>query len=165
VPVGGALRCGSVRLVVAVLSAGVLLFASFAPPAGARTHAATTVWYWTPALCKSSLRKEGMQLYDGRTFNVADAYCVGWGGPTYCEWSSGYRYRLYTRFTAYVRSYDSTVRTFTLKPTSGNGGYTASGIRVIGHEPSSSRFNALVQPIAHALAALEQQKGCARYSP
>ncbi len=152
------------RLLAIVIAAAAVI-AACTPAAQARTHSGATIWYWTPALCKSSLRKEGMEISDGRTFNVADAYCVGWGGTTYCEWSSGYRYRLYTRFTAYVRSYDGTVRTFTLKPTNGKGGYSATGIRALGHEPSSAKFNAFVQPIAHALAAAEQQKGCAPYSP
>ena len=153
------------RLLLAIVAAAVGLVAVYASVAQARVDRGASTWYWTPALCKSNLRQEGMEISDGRTFNVADAYCVGWGGPVYCEWSSGYRYRLYTRFTAYVRSYDGTVRTFVLKPTNGKGGYSATGIRALGHEPSSARFNALVQPIAHALAATEQQKGCARYSP
>lgn len=130
---------------------------------GATSRNATT-WYWTPALCKSELGKEGMQLADGRTFYVANAYCVGWGGERYCEWSSGHRYRLYKRFTAYVRSPDSTVRTFTLWPTSGHGGYSASGVKVLGHEANAARFNALVQPIAAVLARAQQQRGCAPYT-
>lgn len=153
------------KVSLALAVGAVALVAAYTPAADAHVQRGATVWYWTPALCKSSLRKEGMEISDGRTFYVADAYCVGWGGNTYCEWSSGHRYRLYTRFTAYVRSYDGTVRTFVLKPTSGRGGYSATGIRALGHEPSSAKFNELVQPLAHVLAAQEQQKGCAPYSP
>jgi len=149
-----------VLLAVAATAAAVV-----AATASAMPETESTTWYWTPGLCKSALIHGGMELADGRTFYVANAFCVGWGGPVYCEWSSGYRYRLYTRFTAYVRSWDGTIRTFTLKPTNRSSGYTASGIKALGHEPSASRFNSFVAPIAHSLAATEQQRGCARYSP
>src|SRR5262249_11235905 len=115
---------GNARLLV-LLALAAALVAVGAQAAGARSG---TKWYWTPALCKSSLRNNGMQLANGHYFYAANAYCIGTGGPVYCEWSSGYRYRLHSRFTAIARSYDGVVRIFTLVPTSGDGGYSASNI-------------------------------------
>ena len=131
----------------------------------AATRSADTTWYWTPGLCKSSLVKYGMQFTDGRVFHVANAFCVGTGGMTTCEWSSGHRYRLYDRFVAFVRSYDGVVRSFVLHPTARSAGYRADSFKLLGRESSGPRFTSLVKPIATALARLEQQKGCGAYSP
>lgn len=121
-------------------------------------------WYWTSFWCKNELQQQGMELYDGRTFNVAKAYCVGKGGLATCEWSSNYRTRLYTEFTVIARSYDGTVRIFTLD-TNGKTGYRATNIRAVAHEENPYRFAGYVSTLTHDLAVTENAKGCARYTP
>ncbi|HEY2776874.1 MAG TPA: hypothetical protein VGI77_03155 [Gaiellaceae bacterium] len=149
-------------VLLAVVAAAALLVSA---PSSAQTQTGKTTWYWTPGLCKSELAKFGMQLTDGRVFHVANAFCVGSGGTATCEWSSGRRYRLYDRFSAFVRSNDGVVRTFVLHPTARSAGYRADSFKALGREPNATRFNTLVRPIATALARMEQQKGCAPYSP
>src|SRR4051794_10436087 len=107
-----------------------IAFVGFASVATRSDASSTTKWYWTPGLCKTNLQTAGMQIDDGRTFNVAKAFCVGWGGTTWCEWSSGYRYRLYAAFTVYARSYDGVVRQFNLY-TRGKDGYRAEHLKVL----------------------------------
>lgn len=148
-------------LVVAVAAAFLLGSAS---TSSAQTQSVRTTWFWTPGLCKSSLVKYGMQFTDGRVFHVASAFCVGTGGVKTCEWSSGHRYRLYDRFVAFVRSNDGVVRSFVLHPAAKDG-YRADTFKVLGRESDSTRFTNLVRPIATALAQIEQQKGCAAYTP
>ena len=149
-------------ILIAAVAAELLL--GSASTSNAQTRSVRTTWYWTPGLCKSSLVKYGMQFTDNRVFHVANAFCVGSGGVKTCEWSSGHRYRLYDRFVAFVRSYDGVVRSFVLHPTAKDG-YRADTFKVLGRESDSTRFNTLVRPIATALARIEQQKGCAPYSP
>jgi hypothetical protein len=105
-----------------------------------------------------------MEISDGRTFNIAKAFCVGWGGTQWCMWSSNYFYRVHGAFTAYARSYDGVVRQFDLYTVSKTG-YRAENIRALAVGVTPERFNAVVQSYASALARLEQQKGCAKYSP
>lgn len=121
-------------------------------------------WYWTPGWCKHVLQNYGMELSDGRTFNVAKAFCVGEGGPSTCEWSSGYQFRLYSAFNAISRSFDGTVRVFVLHAT-GRQSYQATNIRAVANIPDPYRFEAFVAPLTHEWAAEEHQKGCAPYQP
>lgn len=134
----------------------------------ASAHAASTrvnsPWYWTSGVCKSVLQSSGMQLADGRTFNVAKAFCVGKGGLKTCQWSSGHRTRLYTDFYAFARSYDGVVRTFQLR-THGKDDYRSWDIKALGREPNAQKFSDFVAPLAAALAQQELTKGCAPYSP
>jgi hypothetical protein len=67
---------------VAVVAAAL---AAAAYPAAA-SSANTSKWYWTPGVCKSELHNYGVQFGDGRTFNVQQAYCVGF--HNHC-WLSG----------------------------------------------------------------------------
>jgi hypothetical protein len=127
------------------------------------THAAVP-WYWTPSLCKSNLQRYGMKLSDGRTFNVAKAFCVGKGGTQWCMWSSSHSTRLYGAFTAYARSFDGVVRQFDLFTVTREN-YRALNIRSLATNISPARFNAVVQPYATAQAAREHEKGCANYIP
>ncbi|HST17791.1 MAG TPA: hypothetical protein VLK36_08995 [Gaiellaceae bacterium] len=132
-------------------------------PVAAQASVATD-WYWTPGLCKSQLKHYATVLGDGRTFYNANAYCVGTGGVSTCEWSSGHRYRLYKEFTVFVRAFDGTVRTFTLTPAAKDN-YHGKNIRALGHVESSAKFDSFVAPLAAAAARAQQQKGCAPYTP
>jgi hypothetical protein len=146
------------RLVVVAIAVAVPLGASSESAAAPAEHD----WYWTPALCKSLLQQHGMELADGRRFFVANAFCVGLGGSQNCMWSSGRRYRLYAQFVAFTRSYDGAVRTFDLRTTDRRD-YSATNIRLLGHEPSVARFRALIAPLASSLARQQHGKGCAPY--
>jgi hypothetical protein len=137
-----------------MLAVSAALVAATAPAAQAAP------WYWSPGWCKSMLKKYGVQLGDGRTFNVESAYCIGQGGPSTCMWSSGYGQRLYSRFLVFVRSWDGAARMFTMHP-SGRTGWAGMGqTHLLGHV-SSARFNEIVAPYAHQAAINAQQLGCA----
>lgn len=154
------MKAGTLAALAAVTLTVVLTPAA----AQASSGSAATDWYWTPGLCKSELKHYGTALADGRTFYNANAYCVGMGGATTCEWSSGHRYRLYKQFTVFVRAFDGTVRSFMLAPAAKDD-YRATDIKALGHVASSAKFDSFVAPLAAAAARSQQQKGCAPYSP
>jgi hypothetical protein len=104
-----------------------------------------------------------MRLDDGRAFRIAQALCVGKGGPASCEWNAGYTRRLYNHFVAFGRSYDGVVRGFDLYPVNRNG-YRAEGIELASsHRLTAARFLSLYGSISSSLARIELEKGCARY--
>ena len=117
-------------------------------------------WYWSPGLCKSSLHQYGMQLDDGRTFGIAESFCVGKGGAASCAWNNGHVRRLYNHFVVFARSFDGIVRGFDLYPT-GRNSFRALSIRQLGREPTPAHFNRTFGQIATALSHRENQKGCA----
>jgi hypothetical protein len=121
---------------------------------------AVTGWYWSPGVCKSSLHQYGMRLDDGRTFRIAESFCVGKGGIGSCAWNSGHVGRLYNHFVVFARSYDGLVRGFDLYPT-GRAAYRAEGVRQLGREPTASHFNHVFGQIAVDLSRRENAKGCA----
>jgi hypothetical protein len=144
------------RLTVAAIAV-VAVCASAAQAAG--THSSGD-WHWTPGLCKSVLKQRTIELADGRTFNVADSYCVGVGGLRTCMWSSGYRYRLYNEFVAFTRAYDGTVRSLRVYVTDRRDGRVAD-IRAYGREADGAAFRTLIAPVAEALARRQHDLGCA----
>src|SRR5437868_7071874 len=98
------------KSVIVILAAVIAttVFASTARPSS------TSGWYWTPGACKSELHNYGVQIGDGRTFNVAAAFCVGL--HNHCWFNDGLR--RYKVFIAVVRSYDGVVRSLQLTVTS-----------------------------------------------
>jgi hypothetical protein len=125
----------------------------------ARPSAAGT-WYWSAGLCKSSLRQYGMRLDDGRTFRIAQSYCVGKGGAG-CEWNASHTRRLYDHFVVFARSPDGGVRGFDLYPT-GQSSYRALHIELLDRH-TAAEFDRLFASIAASAARLELEKGCAPY--
>jgi hypothetical protein len=117
-------------------------------------------WYWSPGVCKSSLHRYGMRLDDGRTFRIAQSFCVGKGSTGSCAWNSGHVRRLYNHFVVFARSPDGIVRGFDLYPT-GRNTYRAQGIRQLGREPSGAHFTRAFGQIASDLSRRENEKGCA----
>jgi hypothetical protein len=117
-------------------------------------------WAWSPGLCKSNLKRFGVELTDGRTFKIADAFCVGRGGQSHCQWNSSYTKRLYDAFFVVVRSYDGVVRIANLY-TTGEREYELDGIRVIGREASSRAFKTRAGNVTWRIARQEHEKGCA----
>jgi hypothetical protein len=105
-----------------------------------------------------------MRLTDGRFFHVAQSFCIGKGGPGFCEWNSAHAKRLYDHFVVFARSYDGAVRGFDLYPTSRDS-YRAAGINVVGHDTSPAHFNRFYGSLAAALARRELTKGCAPNQP
>jgi hypothetical protein len=155
-------RRGGVRLATLVAIAGLTAVAAAAPP-GTSSAATTGAWYWSSGLCKSNLMRYGMRLDDGRTFHIAQALCVGKGGPAFCEWNASHTLRLYDRFSVFARSPDGVVRGFDLYPT-GRKSYRAERIELA----SSSRmaaelFDRLLKGVASGAARIELEKGCAPY--
>jgi len=112
-------------------------------------------WYWTPGACKSELKNFGVKLGDGRTFNVANAFCVGY--HNHC-WLSGGVHR-YKVFATVVRSYDGIVRLFQLTVT-GKDTWSGTPPRIVQHSMSEAQFNAKYGPTAWAVASSENQAGC-----
>src|SRR5262249_39631038 len=146
-----------ITLRVLVVTAAAAAAATVA--AQASTAARATDWFWSPGLCKSRLHQYGMQIDDGRTFGVAQSFCVGRGGSAHCEWTSANHVkRLYNRFLVVARSSDGVVRRFDLIPT-GKLKYRATGIKSLGHADSAARFNTVVVHLATVAAQQEQQKG------
>jgi hypothetical protein len=117
-----------------------------------------TKWYWSPGYCKSVLIHNGVAFDDGRTFNIERAYCIGVGGQATCEW--WYGERQYTTFTAFVRSYDGTVRVLLNFKTTGHGGFRFYDSRLLARYASPSQFASTYGPAASRTAASEQAKGC-----
>jgi hypothetical protein len=123
--------------------------------------AAGSDWLWSPGLCKSRLIDYGVELGDGRTFNVAQAYCVGIGGLQHCEWTSArHAKRLYDSFYAAVRSYDGVVRTLVLRPTAKDH-WKGSQLELVARGMSERRFVRAYGSATLSVAARENDKGCA----
>lgn len=118
-----------------------------------------TVWYWSPAWCKSTLHHGGIKFDDGRTFNIQQAYCIGAGGVQTCSWSSDHTTRQFRRFSVLARAYDGTVRAFTLT-TTGRSTFRATNFRAY-RKYAVEPFIALALPYAAQVARVEQAKGCA----
>ncbi len=110
-------------------------------------------------MCKSRLQTYGIQLYDGRTFYVAKAFCIGYGGRQYCEWNDGYTARLYSRFYVIARSYDGVVRSMDLEPL-GRNNYRVWNVVMRFRYMDPYRFAAYNNVIAPAFAKAELEKGC-----
>lgn len=62
------------RLVLTV--AVVLATVAAAAPASAHPPGSGK-WSWTPALCKSELKRYGVRIDDGRTFRATTVFCAG----------------------------------------------------------------------------------------
>lgn len=61
---------------IAVAVAVVLAAVAVAAPAEAHPPGSGK-WSWTPALCKSELKKYGVRIDDGRTFRATTVFCAG----------------------------------------------------------------------------------------
>jgi hypothetical protein len=117
-------------------------------------------WYWTPGWCKSFLHSTGVQINDGRTFHVQQAFCAGRGGLATCQWSNGFGVRRYNNFFVLIRSYDGTVRTFELHPTARDN-FSVTGIRALGHL-GLTEFDVRAGGLVAKTAAQAQALGCAK---
>jgi hypothetical protein len=152
-------RGAEMKRTMAVLTSSVVT--ALAVGAGS---AAGSDWLWSPGLCKSRLTDYGVELGDGRTFDVAQAYCVGIGGPEHCEWTGPSRSkRLYDSFYAAVRSYDGVVRTLVLRPTAKDR-WRGSRLQLVARGMSSRRFVRSYGSATLSMAARENDKGCAEHS-
>jgi hypothetical protein len=137
-----------VILVIAWTAAGA---ATTAPAHGA----SSSNWYWTPGACKSELQTRGVQFYDGRTYNVQRAFCVGL--HNHCWVSAGLR--RYKVFIAVMRSYDGIVRRFQLTVT-GRKSWTGTPARIIEHYMTADQFYYAYGSAAWSVATTENQGGC-----
>ena len=91
--------------VVALAGAIVATALAAAVFAGTARSANTSAWYWTPGACKSELHNYGVQIGDGRTFNVQQAYCVGY--HNHCWLNAGLRrYKVYRLHVGIFQSMD-----------------------------------------------------------
>ncbi len=156
-------RCVKPRPISALLVGLAVLLAALAAAGSASAAPATaSTWYWNPAWCKQVLQKYGIRLDDGRTFRVAKAYCVGRGGPAYCEWNSSHTSRDYSGFIGITRSPDGAVRIFYMSTTSRTN-FRATNIRAVGREPNPAKFAAYADQLSRSYAKREHEKGCAPY--
>ena len=138
-------------LAIAVLAATIAAGMFIAP---ARSTSRSN-WYWTPGACKSELQNYGVQIGDGRTFNVAKAFCVGL--HNHCWLDRGLR--RYKVFIAVARCYDGVVRRMQLTVT-GHNSWTGSPLRIIEPYMSAAEFNAAYGPAAWTVATNENAAGC-----
>jgi hypothetical protein len=123
--------------------------------AGAARSATTSSWYWTPGACKSELHNYGVQIGDGRTFNVQQAYCVGF--HNHCWLNGGLR--RYKVFAVVARSYDGVVRLFQLTVT-GHKTWSGSKGKIIEQYMSAGQFANRYGNAAWSVASRENQGGC-----
>jgi hypothetical protein len=137
--------------------AGVALIACLAAISFSATASAgsTSTWYWSPSACKAMLQDHGVQIGDGRNFNVAKAYCVGF--HDHCWLSDGLR--RYKVFDTVERSYDGVVREMHLTVT-GHNTWSGSHLHIIEQSMSAAQFNAGYGPAAWAVATRENSAGC-----
>ena len=140
------------RISAAVSLVSALAAIAFAAPASARQASS---WYWTPGACKSELQNHGVAIGDGRTFNVAKAFCVGL--HNHCWLSRGLR--RYKVFYAVMRSYDGVVREMQLTVTSHHT-WSGSKLKIIDQKMSADRFVESYGSAAWSVAAQENQGGC-----
>jgi hypothetical protein len=147
-----ALRRHTMKVVAAVLLVSALVAVGYSSPAGA---ASASTWYWSPAACKAELQNHGVAISDGRTFNVAKAYCVGL--HNHC-WLND-RLRRYKVFDTVMRSYDGVVREMLLTVT-GHNTWSGSHMRIIEQRMSLARFNGTYGPAAWTVATNENAAGC-----
>lgn len=117
--------------------------------------AGSSTWYWTPAACKSELQNHGVKISDGRTFNVAKAYCVGL--HNHCWLNGGLR--RYKVFDTVMRSYDGVVREMLLTVTSHHT-WSGSRMHIIDQGMSLARYNNTYGPAAWGVAKQENAAGC-----
>lgn len=117
--------------------------------------------YWSPGWCKSVLQQTGVDVGDGRSFNVSKAFCIGRGGRE-CEWDAEYPSRDYRSFLVIARSYDGNVRGWTLLVT-GRNTWSGRNLRLLGHIPDPYRFAVFGQGMANDLARVGHEKGCMPY--
>jgi len=122
---------------------------------GAAAAVTASDWYWTPGACKSILQTQGVQISDGRTFNVAKAYCVGL--HNHCWLSGGLR--RYKVFYAVMRSYDGVVRFMQLTVTSKNS-WSGGQMKIIDPYMPLAVFNYEYGGAAWSVASSENQEGC-----
>jgi hypothetical protein len=138
-------------LVTAVIAAALVVAVAVPPAHGARS----SNWYWTPGACKSELHNYGVQLGDGRTFSVEQAFCVGL--HNHCWLSGGLR--RYKVFIAVVRSYDGVVRRLQLTVT-GKTTWSGSNMKIIEQYMSAAEFANGYGSAAWSVASQENQGGC-----
>jgi hypothetical protein len=141
----------SLVLGVAVVTAAL---AATVYPAAA-SSANTSDWYWTPGACKSELQNYGVQIGDGRTFNVAKAFCVGL--HNHCWLSAGLR--RYKVFAVVARSYDGVVRQFQLTVTGHHTWHGTKG-KIIEQYMSAAEFTNGYGNAAWSVASAENRGGC-----
>jgi hypothetical protein len=121
----------------------------------AASSANTSKWYWTPGACKSELHNYGVQFGDGRTFNVQQAYCVGF--HNHC-WQSGGG-RRYKVFAVVARSYNGVVRQLQLTVT-GRNTWSGSKVKIIEQYMSAAEFTNRYGNAAWSAASQENRGGC-----
>jgi len=139
------------------LGAAIVLVVIAAAIGGASsaTAASDSTWYWTPGACKSELLQYGVQINDGRTFNVAKAFCVGL--HNHCWLNDGHR--RYKVFDTVMRSYDGAVRTMQLTVT-GKSTWSGHHMKLVASHMPLEQFDKLYGPAAWAVANAENQGGC-----
>jgi len=140
------------KVVAALLLVSAVAAISFSATAGA---AGTSAWYWSPAACKAELQNHGVAISDGRTFNVAKAYCVGL--HNHCWLNAGLR--RYKVFDTVMRSYSGVVREMTLTVT-GHNTWSGSHMHIIEQQMSATQFNNTYGPAAWTVATNENAAGC-----
>src|SRR4051794_15563744 len=155
-------RTTPIKAIMSMLTVAITasVFTAAAPSAtsprmAAAPNTATSSWYWTPAACKAQLQNYGVQTGDGRTYNVAKAYCVGY--HDHCWLSQGLR--RYKVFITVARSYDGVVRLMTLTVT-GKKSWSGSPLKIIQPHMTAEQFSAGYGPAAWNVATVENQKGC-----
>jgi hypothetical protein len=150
---------------LSLLIAGVAITVAASSVVTAPSQAAArSTWYWSPGLCKTNLQRYGVRINDGRTFHIAQAFCVGRGGPASCEWSPNGARRLYNHLVVFARSFDNIVRGFDLYPT-GRNSYRVQGITQFKVGMTAAQFIRFYGSIAASTAKLELEKGCAPSHP
>jgi len=123
--------------------------------AASSTAATTNNWYWTPGACKSQLQSYGVQINDGRWFNVAKAFCVGY--YNHCWVSNGVR--RYKVFATVMRSRDGVVRAMQMTVT-GKHSWSGGKMKIIEPYMSLGDFNYRYGSAAWAVAVDQNEGGC-----
>jgi hypothetical protein len=122
---------------------------------GTAQNASASNWYWTPGLCKSQLQNYGVQTADGRTFNVAKAFCVGL--HDHCWLSNGTR--RYKVFAAVTRTPGGVVRGMLLT-VQNKDTWHGTNIKILQPYMSAAEFAGRAGNLAWSVAQAENQRGC-----
>ena len=138
--------------------------------------------FWSSTRCERVLlgvyARRGLPTGDGHHFGIAQAICVGSGGPHACRWT-GHRSRLYAHFTVFTRSdlNGGVVRSWTLATRADSGlvpvarhagdqyegwppDFHMSRVKLLATETSPARFRSIVAPLAARVTQQENASGC-----
>lgn len=137
---------------IAFAVAVVLASVAVAAPAGAHPPGSGK-WSWTPALCKSELKKFGVRIDDGRTFRATTVFCAG---MPECVYDRGDRKHYYDHFAVAMIDGNLVYRTLTLHITAKDN-FRVDQLEVHGRATTTAEVRRFTREAQALIARLARQ--------